>query len=152
MATYAKQLQNIVAQYRAAGNSWPAASKAIADWAISQGLWELHAAAAVAKCAEDISRAMREEYITDKKGRRVRAKHPAMVRHHGEQMVLWDDMRTASRAHMKLSFQQRRLQIVGDCRQLKTDVDSYNDHHSRDEPIQMVFDFTNDLAELEAAA
>ncbi len=67
-------------------------------------------------------------------------------------MVLWDDMRTASRQHMRMSFQQRRQQIVGDCRQLKVDVDSYNDMKPDEEPIQMVFDFTMDLAELEAAA
>lgn len=53
---------------------------------------------------------------------------------------------------MKISFQQRRQQIVGDCRQLKVDVDSYNDLNLDEEPIQTVFDFTMDLAELEAAA
>lgn len=95
---------------------------------------------------------MREEYVTDKKGRRVRVKHPATVNVHGEQMVLWDDMRTAPRDHMRMSFQQRRQQIVGDCRQLKVDVDSYNDLNPDNQPIQMVFDFTMDLAELEAAA
>jgi hypothetical protein len=34
---------------------------------------------------------------------------------------------------------------------MKVDVDSYNDAHSDAEPIQIVFDFTMDLAELEAA-
>ena len=152
MANYTKQMQRIVAQYRLAGGSWPATSKTMAEWAMRQGLWELPKAAALARCAEDISRAMREEYMTDAKGRKVRVKHPANVKVHGEQMVLWDDMRTASRQHMRMSFQQRRHQIVGDCRQLKVDVDSYNDLNPDEEPIQMVFDFTMDLAELEAAA
>ena len=152
MAKYVKQMQRIVSQYRLAGEPWPAASKTMAEWAIRQGLWELPAATALARCAEDISRAMREEYMTDAKGRRVRVKHPATVKVYGEQMVLWDDMRTASRQHMRMSFQQRRQQIVGDCRQLKVDVDSYNDMKPDEEPIQMVFDFTMDLAELEAAA
>jgi hypothetical protein len=39
--------------------------------------------------------------------------------------------------------------VLGDCRQLKTDVDSYNQNYSAATPIQMVFDFTDDLAELE---
>ena len=95
---------------------------------------------------------MREEYITDAMGRRVRVKHPATVRRGSEQLVLWDDLRTATREHMKLSFQQRRQQIVGDCRQLKIDIDSYNDRYASIEPIQMIFDFTRDLAEIEAAA
>lgn len=52
---------------------------------------------------------------------------------------------------MQISFQNRRRGIVGDCRQMKVDVDSYNDAHPDAEPIQIVFDFTMDLAELEAA-
>jgi hypothetical protein len=61
-------------------------------------------------------------------------------------------MRTASREHMEIAFQQRRQQIVGDCRQLKADLDSYNDNYNSGEWLQMVFDFTNDLAEIEALA
>ncbi|MXW91910.1 MAG: hypothetical protein F4114_18295 [Rhodospirillaceae bacterium] len=145
-------MQKIVNQYRLSGEEWPARSKDIAAWAIRNNLWELHPSAAISKCAEDISRAMREEYMTDSRGRRVRVKHSATVQRNGKQLVLWDDLRTASRAHMKLSFQQRRQQIVGDCKQLKMDVDSYNERHPSIEPLQMVFDFTKDLAEIEAAA
>lgn len=148
---YTKQLQQIVSEYRLAGEPWPAPSKAIAAWAINTGRWELEESAAVKKCAEDLSRAMREEYTTDSKGRRVRLKHPVTTNKDGEQMVLWDDMRTAPRAHMQMSFQQRRHQIFGDCRQLKMDVDSYNDNHEDEQPIQMIFDFTLDLEEDEAA-
>ena len=52
---------------------------------------------------------------------------------------------------MEAAFQQRRQQIVSDCRQLKIDVDSYNENHNSGRLIQMVFDFTLDLAELELA-
>jgi hypothetical protein len=151
MATYTKQLQKIVADYRRLGLAWPAPAKAIAEWAVSEGKWQLPPAAVTQKCAEDIARAMREEYMTDPKGRRVRVKHPVTRMIDGEQYVLWDDIRTAPRSHMQMAFQQRRLAIVGDCRQLKTDVDSYNDARHDEEPIQMVFDFTMDLAEIEAA-
>ena len=64
-------------------------------------------------------------------------------------MVLWDDIRTASREHMQIAFQQRRQQIVGDCHQLKLDIDSYNENKNEGRPIKMVFDFTDDLSELE---
>lgn len=151
MSAYAKQMQKIVTEYRLAGEPWPTTSKAIALWAIKTERWALPESAAISQCAEDISRAMREEYFTDAKGRRVRLKHPAVIRNDREQLVLWDDMRTAPREHMLLSFQQRRQQIFGDCRQLKTDVDSYNDSHADSSPIQIVFDFTKDLAEDEAA-
>jgi hypothetical protein len=152
MVTYMKQMQRIVDDYRLSGEPWPTSAKAIADWAILSGRWELPASALRRRCAEDIAAAMREEYTTDRRGRRVRLLHPATVkREHGEQLVLWDDIRTAPRGHMEISFQQRRQGIVGDCRQFKLDVDSYNDAHPDAEPIQIVFDFTMDLAELEAA-
>ena len=152
MANYTKQLQNVVAKYRLSGNAWPASSKDIASWAISLGLWEMPDEAIVRKCAEDISRAMREEYFTDVRGRRVRRKHPVTLTQNGQQLTLWDDMRTAPRKHMQLAFQQRRQQIVGDCRQLSIDVTSYNELNSAEEPIQLVFDFTRDLMELELAS
>jgi hypothetical protein len=94
---------------------------------------------------------MREEYMTDRKGRRVRLLHPAPLESEGQTEMIWDDIRTAPRDHMQMSFQHRRRGIVGDCRQMKVDVDSYNDAHPDAEPIQIVFDFTMDLAELEAA-
>lgn len=152
MANYSKQMQKIVEEYRLSGEPWPASTKTMAAWAITTGRWVLPDSAAVRKCAEDLATAMREEYTTDRRGRRVRLLHPATVYRNGEQMVLWDDIRTAPRKHMQLSFQQRRQGIVGDCRQLKTDVDSYNEAHPTEEPIQMIFDFAMDLAEIEAAA
>lgn len=152
MSTYLKQMQDIVSDYRADGQPWPASAKAIAGWAIRAGRWKLPPSAAINKCAEDVANAMREEYMTDPKGRRVRVKHPAKVWRNGEQMVLWDDIRSAPRLHMQLSFQNRRQGIVSDCRQLKTDCDSYNDAHEHEAPLQIVFDFSMDLAEAEAAA
>lgn len=151
MATYTRQMQAIVEEYRADGQPWPATAKTIATWAILTRRWELPPSAAVNKCAADIAEAMREEYTTDAKGRRVRVKHATSVWRDGEQTVLWHDLRDASREDMQMAFQQRRRAIVSDCRQLKTDVDSYNDAHPEAEPIQMVFDFGMDLAEIEAA-
>lgn len=93
---------------------------------------------------------MREEYFNDSQGRRVRAKHPVSRRVGTEQYVLWDDIRTAPRKHMEMSFRQRRERIVGDCRQLNVDAESYNDAHPEQSRIQIVFNFVNDLLELEA--
>jgi hypothetical protein len=151
MANYTKQMQKIVDDYRVAGESWPAAAKSMAAWAIKTGRWELPRSAAVDQCAEDLASAMREEYFVDRKGRRVRSLHPATTRNGRDQTVLWDDIRTAPRMHMQMSFQQKRKGIVADCYRLKTDVDSYNDARPDEEPIQMIFDFNMDLAEIEAA-
>jgi len=142
-----EQLQRIVKQYITAGEEWPATSHQMAKYAIANHLWEAQRATVVDICAEQLARAMREEYIRDPQGRVVRAKHAARVA--GEQTVLWDDIRTASRGHMVVALQQRRQQVVGDCRQLKLDTDSYNENNNPGKPIQMVFNFTDDLAELE---
>ncbi len=50
---------------------------------------------------------------------------------------------------MKVSFQQRRREVVGDCCLLKTDIDSYNDNYNKNEPINLCFDFTKDIEEAE---
>ena len=152
MPAYIEHMQKLVDEYRKSGMPWPASAKEIAAWAIEHEHWQPHRSRIIEQCAGDLSRAMREEYITDPQGRRVRAKHAARILHHGEQRMLWDDIRYASRNHMHRAFQLRRNQIVGDCRQLKTDVDSFNDNANDGESIQMVFDFTRDLEELEALA
>jgi hypothetical protein len=151
MSNYSKQMQKIVQEYRLSDEPWPASAKTIADWAIMSGRWEMPAAAIRRRCADDVASAMREEYYTDSKNRRVRLLHPATLFSQGERSIVWDDIRTASRPHMELSFQTRRQGIVGDCRQFKVDADSYNDAHADADPIQIVFDFSMDLAELEAA-
>jgi hypothetical protein len=90
---------------------------------------------------------MREEYYTDPQGRTVRTKHAARLSVDGEQTTLWDDIRTADAAFMEMAFAQRRQQILGDCRQLKADVDSFNDNNTSGVTVQMIFDFTLDLEE-----
>ena len=146
MATYNEYLQKIVHQYIESGAEFPATARQIAAWAVRERRWLPHPASLISQCAEDLAEAMREECIVDPQGRRVRAKHAARV----EQAVLWGDIRTAPREHMEIAFRQRRNQIVGDCRQLKADVNSFNQNRSSLGPIQMNFDFTNDLLELEA--
>ena len=148
--TYTEQLQRIVTEYREAGEPWPASSKQIASWAIGTEKWKPQRAALVGQCAEHLSRAMREEYSKDPQGRSVRIKHAARTGTGSEQLVLWADVRTASAEHMQVAFQQRRQQIVGDCQQLKIDADSYNENYNTGPAIQLSFDFTRDLLEIEA--
>lgn len=149
--SHREQMQRLVQTYIEAGQPWPAETKQMATWAIEQGLWQAHRDALVVQCAEELSRAMREEYHTDPQGRRVRTKHAARMRVNGQQTTLWGDIRTADRKHMEVAFANRRAQIVGDCRQLKNDVDSFNQNANDGVPIQTVFDFTDDLAESETA-
>lgn len=146
-----KQHQKIVREYRRTEQPWPASSKDIAEWAIQNDKWQMYPSAIIKRCTEDIAAAMREEYFTDDSGRRVRLYHPARIKKQGELFTEWDDIRSASRLHMQLSFQQHRRKITGECRQLKIDLDSYNEAHHDDEPMQISFNFEMDIAEFEAA-
>jgi hypothetical protein len=118
--------QEVVDQYMASGQPWPKTARQIAEWAIQNKAWIPPRGSLVNLCADQLSRAMSEEYITDAQGRRVRAKHVVRTQQGGKQLYLWDDIRTADHVHMEVAFQQRRNQIVADCLQLKNDVDSYN--------------------------
>lgn len=146
---YKEQLQNIANKYSTSGEPWPASARQIAAWAIRKGLWAPQPASLITRCADEIAEAMRDEYMRDPQGRSVRVKHAALPKDGSRQMV-WADIRTAPREHMAVAFQLRRQHILGECRQLKSDVDSYNENRVPGEPIQLVLDFTTDVAELEA--
>ncbi len=146
MSNYNEQMQRIVNEYIAAKQDWPATTRQIAAWAVRERKWQPQPASLISQCAEELSVAMREETLVDPQGRAVRAKHAARV----HQSVFWGDIRTASREHMEVAFKGRRKQIVGDCRQLKWDVDSFNENRAPVVPIQMSYNFTNDLMEIEA--
>jgi len=64
-----------------------------------------------------------------------------------ELLEKWDDL-NAERPFMQIAAANRRNQILGQCWQLKNDIDSYNDRHCPNEPIQMDFNFNVDLEEL----
>ena len=147
--TYTEQLQRIANEYRESGEPWPATVREIASWAIHNNLWVAQPEILIAKCAEELGRAMGEEYYRDAQGRSVRAKHAARVRRNGKELWLWDDHRTMSRRHALISFCLRRTQVVGECKQLKRDLDSFNENRAPGKPIQMDFNFTRDLEEAE---
>lgn len=150
-SSYKEQLQRLVNEYIKAGQPWPAKSRAIARWAIENNQWKPCNVSIQKMCARDISSAMRDEYHTDAQGRRVRTKHAAKFpgEEPGEGMTLWGDIITSPREFLERAFSQRRSQIVGDCSQLKTDVDSFNDNRAANDPIELLLDFSDDVAELE---
>jgi hypothetical protein len=153
MTTKAQHVQKIVLAYREDGQEWPATAKMIASWAVRKGLWSTPRRNAIQLAAKDIAYGMREEVFTDPQGRRVRKKHAfkesELLRDGSyEQQTLWIDIEDADPDQMEAAFKLRRLQILGDCKHLKTDVDSFNDNNRFDAEIQMEFDFTQDLVEL----
>ncbi len=148
MANRTEQMQGLYKEYVAAGHSeW--SSQEAAAWAVMRGLYKPKTADLIARCAEELAKAAREEYRTDADGRRYRARHSVKTERDGEQVNLWVDIDTAPRDRMERAFSQRRQQIVGDCLHLKTDVDHYNAGHVAEVPIQLILDFTEDVAEIQ---
>ena len=147
MATYNEQMQKIWHQYNAEHDGKPETPRVVVEWAMERGLLEPPKLDPVQVLAGEMARALREEYATDATGRRYRVNHAVRITKNGVQLALWAELTSAPRAYMHKAFAQRRKQIVGDCVQLKIDVDVYNDNHQDQLPIQMVFDFTDDVAE-----
>lgn len=146
--TKIEMLQEVAEQYRTAGQAWPATARMIAGWAIGGGLWKPSRESLISQAARELADALREEYFTDPQGRRVRKKHVFRQR----QEMFWADIEDAEPKQMEMAFALRRKQILGDCHQLKTDADSFNQNNKYGATIQMLFDFREDLAELEQPA
>ena len=152
MSAYANQVKVYLERYqREVGGDGLLDPHAVAAWAFHNGLHKPSLRTVIDAIAADISQAFREEYRTDESGQRYRAKHAVRSKLGDKSMSLWadiDDAR-APRDHFVRSFAQRRQQIVGDCFQLKTDVDVYNGKNPAQSPIQIPLDFTYDVEELQ---
>jgi hypothetical protein len=148
MATFNDQILKIVEDYREAGMPWPASKTEIGEWAVANDRYQLTRGMAINQAADKIGRAMGLDHVRDKKGRSIRRYYSARVRENGQLVMKWDDY-NASRPFMEVSSANRRNQILGECRQLKTDMDSYSERKCPEAPIQVNFNFNIDLEELE---
>jgi hypothetical protein len=151
MAKFSEQMQAIFDRYTVEVDSSPVSLDNVAAWAIERGLYRPAPRDVVKLCREALAESLRQEKRTDSKGRRYRAKHSVRTNVGGLQLSLWADIDNAPRSFMEKSFGQRRKAIADDCFQVKQDVDHFNDENSDEAPIQIVLDFTDDVAEMEAA-
>ena len=147
MATYNEQLQKIWHAYEKEHGFVPATARDAVMWGVQCGLISLPEIDPYDQLAEDMSRALREEYATDAKGRRYRKNHAVRIVKGHVQFTMWATLGAADRDHMQKAFIQRRQQIVGDCVQLAIDVEVYNDMHKGQPPIPILFDFRDDVEE-----
>jgi hypothetical protein len=151
MATKTEQFQRAWHLYEKHSGHLPASAREAATWAVQRGLIQLPDVDPYDVLADDMARALREEYATDKKGRRYRVNHAVRITRRGVQYTMWAMLQTAPREHIQKAFIQRREQVVGDLVQLATDVEVYNDMSKNAEPIQLILDFTADVEERRAA-
>lgn len=152
MAKFSEQMQAIFDRYTDEVDSSPVSLDNVAAWAIDQGLYRPQPRDVVKLCREALAESLRQEKRIDAKGRKYRAKHSVRTNIGGVQLSLWADIDNAPRSFMEKSFSQRRKAIADDCFQVKQDVDHFNDENPTERPIQVVLDFTDDVAEMEAAS
>ncbi|RKE85423.1 hypothetical protein [Rhizobium sp. AG855] len=151
MAKFSEQMQSIFDRYTEEVDSGPVSLDDVATWAISEGLFKPQPRDVVKICREALAESLRQEKRVDSNGRRYRAKHSVRTNIGGVQLSLWADIDTAPRSFMEKSFSQRRKAIADDCFQIKQDVDHFNEVNPTELPLLVVLDFTDDVAEMEAA-
>lgn len=151
MTTEAERLQMLWREYEREHDHAPASAREVVDWAVAHRGLELPRIDPRDVLATQMSRALREEYATDEKGRRYRVNHAMRVTRNGVQLTIWGILGRAPHLHMQRAFTQRREQVIGDLVQLATDVEVYNDLNPHQPPIQLVLDFTDDVAERRAS-
>jgi hypothetical protein len=125
----------------------PATAREATEWGVARNMIPVPEMDPIAKLAEDMAAALREEYATDAQGRRYRVNHAVKVTRGGVQYTFWAIMKDAPREHMQKAFIQRRAQVVDDCVQLATDVEAYNAMNAEQPEIPMLFDFRDDVEE-----
>lgn len=153
MATKTDKLQAIWHRYEAEREHKPSSAREAVEWAVGEGLLDLPRIDPYDVLAGQMASALRDEIQTDHQGRRYRVNHAMRVTRGGAQYTFWAVMGYAPHEHMERAFGQRREQIIGDCVQLRTDVDVYNDMNRGKRPeIQLPLDFTDDVAERLASA
>lgn len=142
-----ERMQRAWRLYEEANNQAPASAREVAEWAVEQGILSPPRVDPISLLADDMAKALREEYATDAYGRRYRVNHAVRYTRGAAQHTMWAKLENAERPYMQRAFHQRREQIVGDCVQLRIDVDAYNDLSSRKNPIPLLLDFTEDVEE-----
>lgn len=144
---YSEFMQDLADEYLEETGKSEATTDEFAVWAIRAEKWEPPPDIVLRKCKDDFADALRAQHITNDDGQPVRAKHAARRKVGTKQLYFWADIRNTTRKHIVNAFSLRRGQIVGDCRQLDRDKDYWNSEHPGEKPIQLVFDFSDDIDE-----
>ena len=155
--SYNKNIQQFVDEYIAkVAKGKPFQPREVAAWLLRTKRCAPSIQQAVTILSRDVADAMRSQFVTLPDGRKARRKHAVRYKETKAdgtkiQMVLWHDIELAPPTFMLESFQQRRLGLANGCWQLKQDVDYYNQSYNKAAQIQLILDFTEDIADREAS-
>lgn len=151
MATKNEQIAAVLDRYIDEVNPDPVSLDEVVDWVLRNGLYRPEPQDIRKMCREALAAGARAQKRFDGK-RWYRAKHAVRTNIGGVQLNLWADIdKNASRSFMEKSLGQRRRGVVNDCFNMKMDADHYNETNPTQLPLNFVYDFTEDISELEAA-
>ncbi|MCH9032782.1 MAG: hypothetical protein IIB00_11075 [candidate division Zixibacteria bacterium] len=149
MARRIKAMQELANEYLRAMGETEIAPDLMFEWAYQNRKWGPTQESLRKQFKQELGPALREEYYKDPQGRQVRTKLAIVRTRDGKQTSLWGDSRIMSRKKFTMNVHYRRKHIVGECFQLKTDVDSYNDNTNNGKLIPLELNFGQDVAERE---
>ena len=152
MGTYKENMLLIWKRYSDEVSAEPADLREVYAWAKENNLWAPRPIDISASFARDMVDVLREQTRTDKAGRQYRAFIPAKSKgKDGLPLFKWADIDVAPRSHVEKGVQFERRQIASDCFALAMKVEHYNATHPKDEPLQVVFNFEEDIEEMKIA-
>ncbi|MGH6735096.1 MAG: hypothetical protein ACRECX_03320 [Methyloceanibacter sp.] len=152
MGTYKENMLAIWEKYCKEVSSEPADLRELGNWAIKKKLWAPKPVDVSASFARDMADILREQVRVDKDGREYRAFIPAKsTSKDGAPLFKWADIDLAPRTHVEKGVQNERRQIANDCFALAMKVEHYNASHPREEPLQIPFNFEEDIEEMKIA-
>lgn len=152
MGTFKHNMLNIWERYQAEVSADPADLREVANWAIKEKLWSPRPMDVQASFAKEMADILREQTRIDKEGREYRAFIPAKTSgKDGLPLFKWADIDVASRSHVEKGIQGERRSIANDCFSLAMKIEHYNAAHPKEDPLQSVFNFEEDIEEMKIA-
>ena len=154
MGTYKENMLDIWKQYHeeVSPGDEPADLRELAVWALANKKWAPRPIDVAASFARDMADVLREQTRTDEQGRQYRAFIPAKEKgKDGLPLFKWADIDLAPRSHVEKGAQGERRSIANDCFALAMKVDHYNAKHPEEEPLQVIFNFQEDIEEMKIA-
>ena len=152
--TKAEEIQALARLYKGETGATDIDIADLVEWAVTTMGWPLPVPATPKdRLTQTFKRALREEVRHDgKTGRPYRANHAVPVGESAQGTLWrWVDIDTAPRKQVHKSLVLRREQMVDDGVQLSLDMDHWNSTHPNELPIEIVFDFEDDVEWRKAA-
>lgn len=144
-------IHKIVEPYQKAHGGEASTSIEMAAWALDNKLWAPTRKSQIALLRAEISEAMqaaRREY----KGLKVRQYHCIQRQlEDGAVQTVWSHIDVATDEFMEQSFARRRRAEANRLYQLHSDIIYWNEEKNPGRPVEMLFDFRDDIADREHA-